>query len=60
MLGLVVLTVGAQIGARVEVRRFNIRTKQWMPWICGTVVGHRVERFHVRTLHLSILDGKTY
>ncbi|TDL22774.1 hypothetical protein BD410DRAFT_788093 [Rickenella mellea] len=47
-----------QIGATVEVRRFNIRTRQWMPWRNGRVVGHRVERFHVGA-ELDLYDVET-
>lgn len=33
-------------GTAVEVRRFNIRTCQWMPWVSGIVLARRCERFH--------------
>lgn len=46
----------SQIGATVEVRRFNMRTKKWMPWIPGVVVGHRVERFHVSLARTILVD----
>lgn len=45
-------------GTRVSVRRFNIREKQWMPWISGRVIGHRVERFHVGS-ELDLYDVET-
>ena len=35
-----------------------MRTKTWMPWIPGVVVGHRVERFHVGS-ELDLYDVQT-
>ncbi|KAI5122619.1 hypothetical protein M0805_008708 [Coniferiporia weirii] len=46
------------IGTTVEVRRFNMRTKTWMPWNTGVVTGHRIERFHVGT-EVDLYDVKT-
>ncbi|KAH8108775.1 hypothetical protein DFH11DRAFT_1731627 [Phellopilus nigrolimitatus] len=52
--------IGQQIsmGAAVEVRRFNMRTKEWMPWIPGIIIGHRIERFHVGT-EVDLYDVQT-
>ncbi|KAL5499208.1 hypothetical protein ACEPAH_1726 [Sanghuangporus vaninii] len=46
------------IGSQVEVRRFNMRLREWMPWIPGVVVGHRVERFHVG-MEVDLYDVQT-
>lgn len=46
------------LGAAVEVRRFNMRLKEWMPWVPGVIIGHRIERFHV-AMEVDLYDVQT-